>query len=130
MQKNSKKLIAFDIDTYVTEKILGKGYRVIYANIEKHFIENEFKHVEGSTYSSKVEISDMRVAQIIDDLLEKYPYLKKCIRDIRQANVVNEQSLNIHFEYDGTPGEYAKKQEQSKDAKQCRKSIKRKSRSR
>lgn len=131
MQRNTKKLIAFDIDTDIAEKILGQNYRIIYANIEKYFLENDFNHVEGSTYSSKNEVSDMQVAQIINDLIEKYPYLTKCVRDIRQANVVNEQSLNIHFDYDGTCGEYAKEKEiLLKETKQCKKSTKRKTKGR
>lgn len=41
------------------------------------------------------------------DLIDKYPYLEKCVRDIRVANIIDINSLNYIFDYDGTPGKFA-----------------------
>ncbi len=41
------------------------------------------------------------ILYMTDEIKERYPYLEKCVREIHQADV-----LNQYFSYDGTPGQY------------------------
>lgn len=115
MGKSTRKQIVFDIDTKVAREILGESkYREIYKNIEKCMKENGFEHIQGSGYTSKIPISKIEVVNVISELLDDYPYLSKCVRDIRQTSVFSERSLNALFKYDGTPGEFVQKKVDTK----------------
>lgn len=110
MKAGKRKQIAFDIDTDVAKLILGESnYQNIYKKIEKVFDEKHWKHIQGSVYVSREPISKTKVVRYINELVEKYPYIKKCMRDIRQTEVGRVDSLNKYFDYDGTAGVYAQK---------------------
>lgn len=106
--KIKRKQIAFDIDTKVAEQILGENYNKLYDGIKRFAIKNNFTHIQGSVYTSNQPMTNLQVYQFLQDLKSKYPYLDKCVRDIRQTDITNEHSLNKYFNYDGTPGEYVK----------------------
>lgn len=98
--------IAFDIDTKVCRKILGKNYNKVYKDI-RVFMENKgFEHRQGSVYHSIEPMMRAKATETIDSLIEEMPYLTKCIRDITQTRIGDDVSLNDLFEYDGTPGKY------------------------
>ncbi|WP_052212515.1 hypothetical protein [Anaerovibrio lipolyticus] len=98
--------IAFDIDTKVCRKILGKNYNKIYKDIQT-FMENQgFEHRQGSVYHSINPITRIKTNGIIKNLIKEMPYITKCIRDITQTRIGDDVSINYLFEYDGTPGKY------------------------
>lgn len=101
-----KRQLMFDLDTKVTEEILGPGYRKIYKDIEKYLKQYGFEHVEGSGYISNAEISDSKVFRILRNLKKEYPYLTKCVKDMRIADITSFNSLAKEFTYDGSPGIY------------------------
>lgn len=101
-----KRQLMFDLDTKVTEEILGPGYRKIYKDIEKYLKQYGFEHVEGSGYISNAEISDFKVFRILRNLKKEYPYLTKCVKDMRIADITSFNSLAKEFTYDGSPGIY------------------------
>ena len=70
--------------------------------------ETGWKHIEGSVYMSKSPISNIMVLNMLKKLKKEYPYLTKCFREIHQADVSKVHSLSKQFEYDGTPGRFAK----------------------
>lgn len=124
----NRKQIAFDIDTKIAEEILGDGYRKIYDDIKKHLVNNGFKHLQGSVYTSHSPMRDLDVTYIIKELLSKYDYLEKCIRDIRKTDITREHSLNHLFSYDGTSGKFSHKEtgkEHLKNTKKVKKKQKR-----
>ncbi|WP_407396701.1 hypothetical protein [Anaerovibrio sp.] len=98
--------IAFDIDTKVCRKILGKNYNKIYKDIQIFMEDHGFEHRQGSVYHSINPIKRMKINGIIKKLIKEMPYIKKCIRDITQARIDDDVSMNDLFEYDGTPGKY------------------------
>lgn len=104
----TKKIVVFDLDTKVCEKILGTGYRRIYDIIKKHMKDNGFLHIQGNGYMSCDKMSTMQVYYTIFLLTLKHPYMTKCVRDIRCGDVSELISLNKIFSYDGTPGTYAR----------------------
>lgn len=115
---DKRKQLTFDIDTNILKKILGeKNYSNAYTQIRK-FMENEgWIHIEGSVYMSKKPMSSTKVALLINDLKKKYPYLTKCIREMHQSDISNVHSVEHYFEYDGTPGKFAQKeQRQERDS--------------
>lgn len=102
-----RKQFSFDLDTDVCKKILGdKNYTKAYKDIGNFLKENDCSHIEGSVYASNHGLDNMGVVRLLGDLLEKYPYLTKCVKEIHHANVPNIHSLNQYFSYDGTPGQY------------------------
>ena len=76
--------------------------------------KNGWLHIEGSVYMSKKPMGNMSVSHTIDKLKNQYPYLTKCIKRMHQSDISNIHSLENHFDYDGTPGEYAKKKHKVK----------------
>lgn len=84
----TKKQIAFDIDTNVVKQILGTNYTKIYDDIER-FLKKDFNHIQGSVYVSKKPMTSTTVYLFMSDLLQKYPYISKCVRDITFTNVTN-----------------------------------------
>ncbi|MBQ8913665.1 MAG: hypothetical protein IJ054_06445 [Lachnospiraceae bacterium] len=101
------KQIIFDIDTKVAKAILGNSYNNIYSKIRKYFKDNGFIHIEGSGYVSNKDYNFDDVLNIITSLVETYPFLEKCFRDMRLSEEPEIHSLNFMFDYDGTPGKYA-----------------------
>lgn len=101
-----RKSISFDIDTKITEKVLGDATN-IYKHIGKYLKEHGFYRQQGSVYISFDEITHQDVLTIVIKLYEKYPYMRKCVRDIITQSVGEENSLNYLGEYDGTLGEFS-----------------------
>ena len=90
-----RKQIMFDIDIKVTKEILGDEYRKIYDDIRNHLEENGFDFCQGSIcmYLSKNPMTDIELTNIINDLLNKNGYISKCVRNARQFDVSNVESL-------------------------------------
>ncbi len=58
-----RKQITFDLDTNVCKKIFGKdNFRQPYKEIRDFFRENGFIHIEGSSYMSNHEMSNLAVS--------------------------------------------------------------------
>ena len=102
-----RKQITFDVDTNICKQIFGeKKFRQPYNEIRKFLEDNNWTHIEGSSYMSKDKMDNMDVSNLINDLIEQYPYLNKCVKKMHQADISNIHSLEGYFEYDGSPGIY------------------------
>lgn len=110
-----RKQITFDIDTKVAKAILGKNnYIKVYYDI-REFLEKEgWEHIEGSVYMSQIPMSNMKVLKTLDAMIIEHPYLTKCFREIHQTDISNVHSLIKQFDYDGTPGRFAKPEPEHK----------------
>lgn len=111
-----RKQLSFDIDTKVAKAILGKNnYVKAYMDV-RNFLEQEgWEHIEGSVYMSVKPMSSTRVAKTLDHMIEMYPYLTKCFRSMHQTDVPERiYSMNWQFDYDGTPGRFAKPEPEHK----------------
>ena len=105
-EKKKIMSISFDIDTKIAGHILG-DYTGIYHHIER-FLENEdFYRQQGSVFFSSIPMSRNDVIAVVNDMYEKYPYMKKCVRDIVMQEVGPRHSLNSLGDYDGTVGEFS-----------------------
>lgn len=111
-----RKQISFDIDTNVAKEILGESkYTSIYSNIQSFMRKEGWEHIEGSVYMSTEPLSNTKVSMLIDRLKKEYPYITKCVRDMHQADISKVHSLEAQFEYDGTPGKFAQKENDKSD---------------
>jgi virulence-associated protein VapD len=109
-----RKQISFDIDTNVVKAILGEAnYTRVYMDIRNYMEMNGWIHIEGSVYMSKETVKNSDISFLIDNLEDKYPYISKCVRTMHQADISNIHTLDYHFNYDGTPGEFAREKEKA-----------------
>lgn len=109
------KQITFDLDTNVLKQIHGeKNYTKAYTDIKNFMEHHDFEHIEGSVYTSKSLVSNQEIVVLIKDLKKEHEYLDKSVRDMHQTDVGETHSLGFCFDYDGTPGKFAQKN-QSKD---------------
>ena len=122
---SKRKQITFDLDTKVLKQILGeKKYTQAYNNIRDFMEDNGFKHIEGSVYVSSKGMSSVAVAETLDELKVKYPYLDKSVREIHQTDVGKSHSLSNQFDYDGTPGKFkSKDKSQEQEQRQEKPSV-------
>lgn len=102
MEKNieMKQLLIFDIDTLKAKELLGNSYSILYKNIRSFMEQRGFKHIQPSTYESIHTMDYFDVSDCVKALRDKYPVLDKCIKDIRQADVVAVRPLNHLFSYE------------------------------
>ena len=68
-------------------------------------MKNGFRHIQGSVYETKKEVSYAKVVTELVRILDKYPYLKSCIRDIKVSNISKQYDLNYLLNNDGLPKE-------------------------
>lgn len=101
-----KKQLTFDLDTKIAKKILGNNFSNVYKEIENFLDTRGFNHLQGTVYASEKSISSLEIKNLIDKIKEEYPYIVKCVRDMRQTSILGEFSLNKYFDYDGSPGIY------------------------
>lgn len=107
---NERKQITFDLDTNVLKQIHGeKNYTKAYTDIKNFMEHHDFEHIEGSVYASKNFMSYQEVVVLIKDLKKEHEYLDKSVRDMHQTDVGETHSLGFCFDYDGTPGKFAQK---------------------
>lgn len=94
-----RKIIAFDLSKSELEKA---GFSVIfpramepYNQILKVMKSLGFEHLQKSTYLSKSTMSDTGLAQTIEELDLRLPWLNACVLKIHTADVINEQSFDV-----------------------------------
>ena len=94
-----RKQVTFDLDTKAAEKYYPTdSWRGAYNVIRRHMQKNGFQWLQGSVYVSKMPITSAEVTNILDELLEKNPWLNLCMRDCRESNIGREHSKNHLFD--------------------------------
>ena len=90
MRKTSKqKQVTFDVDVILLQENYPypKHWRRAYTDIKKKFRSEGFRWYEGSVYISNEPISYFEVRQIALRIKTAFPWLEKCMKDIRASNV-------------------------------------------
>ena len=99
----SKKQIAFDLDTKMLEKYYPTdNWRKAYDDIKEHMQNNGFIWQQGSVYTSLKAMKSVEVSAILMDLIQKNPWLNKCMRDCRETNIGRSHDKNRLFNQDAT----------------------------
>ena len=95
----SRKVITFDLDTqamkqYYPSNSWNNGYDVI----KKHMKQNGFNWQQGSVYISEKPMTHGQVQSIIREFIKKHPWINKCMRDCKEANIGRGHDLNYFFD--------------------------------
>lgn len=100
MSGTTRKQYNFDLDTKALKEFYpGKNWRNAYNEIKRHFIKNGFSWSEGSILVSKEPITFAEANNIIASLVEKYPYLNKCMKD-NKLTEVSEKYHDVNYFFD------------------------------
>jgi len=76
-----RKSLNFDLDTNkLKEYYPDKTYTNAYEDIRKFLSENGFEHRQGSGYISQKEMTINKVTEIIEELTDKFSWLKHCFK--------------------------------------------------
>ena len=92
-KKKYIKYIIFDLDTKELLKIFPDSTREPYALIKKFFEDKGFTHRQYSGYVSKEPLDNFGIFAIIEELGQKFTWLKNCIQEFDVSNVINEVSV-------------------------------------
>jgi virulence-associated protein VapD len=102
-QGKQRKILIFDIDTKVGDAMLG-DYTKANHQIQSFLTQNGFEYYpQSSTYESIEPMSRSKVHTVVLLMIDKYPHLKKIVRNMRVFNISRQYTLNDLFQYDGTP---------------------------
>ena len=98
---DTRKQIAFDLDTKALKIYYpAKSWNNAYEVIRNHMTSNGFWWLQGSVYVSEKPMKPYLVTRILDELVEKNPWLNVCMRDCRETNIGKEHDINNLFNKD------------------------------
>lgn len=86
------KYINFDLDTNQLKDIFPDT-RLPYSMIKKFFEDRGFTHRKYSGYISKELLDNYDIVSIMEELGQKFTWLKNCIQEFDVSNVINEVSV-------------------------------------
>ena len=87
------KYIIFDLDTNQLRDIFPDSTRLPYSMIKKFFEDRGFIHRQYSGYISKELLDNYDIISIMEELGQKFTWLKHCIQEFDVSNVINEVSV-------------------------------------
>lgn len=61
-------------------------------------VDSGFRWMQGSVYVSEKPMSTIKVIEILNNLVNKNPWLNLCMRDCREANIGKEHNKNHIFD--------------------------------
>lgn len=99
----TRKQISFDLSTEKLKKHYAqKNWRKAYEDIKYFMLRNNFTWIQGSVYTSNVGMRLPKIHTLLEELINKYPYLNLCMRDCVVTNIGKTHNLNNLFdkEYD------------------------------
>ena len=92
-EKKYIKYINFDLDTNQLRDIFPDSTRLPYSMIRKFFEDRGFIHRQYSGYISKEPLDNFGIFMIMEELGQKFTWLKNCIQEFDVSNVINEVSV-------------------------------------
>lgn len=96
---DTRKQITFDLDTNALKKYYpSESWNNAYEVIRKHMTANGFYWLQGSVYVSEKPMKPYRVTRILNELVNKNPWLNVCMRDCRETNIGKEYDINSIFD--------------------------------
>lgn len=86
--KGTRKEIAFDLDTKKLQKFYPKkDWRYAYREIRSFMRKNNFIWRQGSVYVSEGLWKNPEIAELLNNLANKQPWLNLCMRDCTVTNI-------------------------------------------
>lgn len=81
MANTTRKALNFDLDTKALEIFYpGKTYHQAYYDIRQFLESSGFQHRQGSGYISIDPIDFYEISLLINEMSEKFPWLKRCTK--------------------------------------------------
>jgi virulence-associated protein VapD len=101
MMATSRKQVAFDMNTAALKEYYpSKNWQHAYDVIKRHMTRNGFRWQQGSVYVTIKPMNPVKVSNILTALIDRHPWMNRCMRDCVQTNIGIEHSLNSLFEHD------------------------------
>lgn len=86
--------ITFDLDTRALEEHYPTpNWRKAYEDIAQFLGEYGFERQQGSVYFGDAEVDAVTCVTAIQDLSAAYPWVEKCVRDIRMLRIEERNDL-------------------------------------
>lgn len=96
---DTRKQIAFDLDTNALKTYYpSESWNNAYEVIRKHMTAHGFQWLQGSVYVSDKPMKPYRVTRVLNELVNKNPWLNVCMRDCRETNIGKEHDINNIFD--------------------------------
>ncbi len=110
-----RKTISFDLSIKMLKRYYpGKDYHRAYKDIQKFMKENGFKHKQFSGYRSKNSMSTSEATFLLDQLIQKNPWILPCIKDL---DITTETTFNLKDLYERNAPVFEKYQQRYLDVK-------------
>ena len=80
--------IHFDMDTKALEKYYPKeSWRMAYDDVRGFLEQRGFEHEQGSGYHSVKPMTQAEAVDVLEEMINEYPWLNKCVRICTVADV-------------------------------------------
>lgn len=90
----SRKAINFDLSEHLLKLYYPSyNYKNSWKDIQKYLEEQDFIHRQYSGYVSKNSISMTKLGYILDNMVQQYSWLKKCVKQFDITIVGDEYNL-------------------------------------
>ncbi len=90
--------IAFDLDTeLLAQTYPGSSWTNAYRDIRDALGERGFRWQQGSVYFGNETVTPVTCVLAIQDLTERYAWIKTCARDIRMLRIEENDDLRPAF---------------------------------
>ena len=85
--------IAFDLDVDKLKVHYGSSHNNAYGDIRRYFAANGFSNQQGSLYYGDQTVTMVGAGVVVANLAKTYPWLEKCVTDIRILRLLESDDL-------------------------------------
>lgn len=94
MERKYFKALNFDLDTHqLKAHYPGANYRQAYDDLRRFFKRHQFSHRQGSGYISDAKLSTADIYDLMDELVQKLPWIGACVNKIDVTNIGRQHDL-------------------------------------
>lgn len=87
--------ISFDLNTEELIAQYGKSYNNAYRDIAKFLKAYGFERQQGSVYFGNEHINAVKTVVAVNQMSERFDWLKPCVKDIRMLRIEDDDDLCI-----------------------------------
>ena len=87
--------ISFDLNTEKLVDLYGSSYNNAYRDIAKFLQSRGFVRQQGSLYIGDETINAVKTVMAVNQMSERFSWLKPCVQDIRMLRIKDDDDLSI-----------------------------------
>lgn len=87
--------ISFDLKQKELDEHYEKHKSSAYREIRDYLKKNGYEHKEGSVYHSNNEISTAKFLKMVEDMNEKFPWLKYCVKEMHRTKIDYREIVDV-----------------------------------